>query len=376
MKEKYKSLIKKYITDAKFDYCLYLREKCAKYKNVCIFGIGNIGLYTQQQLKQRDIIVDYFCDNDSEKWGKIYNEIPCVSLQELIAMKDDTIVFIQTRYYKEIYKQLKDLGFANIDRVLDNKFFVDEFLEKTDKEYVMNHLFQVIDVLEDEESCRILTRIVQEWTRNEYVYGQLDDIHTEPQYFVPGLVNVNAEDIFVDCGAYTGDTLEEYIKYTSGKFGKVYLFELSKSNYERLLQNIETKFGRCKEKLHAVNKGVAGEDGVIQYIEGDEGSRVSETEGSVNRVQGEVTSLDTFFGSEKVDFIKMDIEGVELEAIEGTRQIIKQQSPTLAICLYHKPEDIWEIPLRIKEIQPQYKIYICHHTDLLNETVCYAVKNC
>ena len=92
-------------------------------------------------------------------------------------------------------------------------------------------------------------------------------------------------------------------------------------------------------------------------------------------MQGEVVTLDSFFGSEKVDFIKMDIEGVELEAIEGAYQIIKQQSPTLAVCLYHKPEDIWEIPLRIKDIQPEYNIYIRHHTDLLNETVCYAVNN-
>lgn len=374
-KDEYKELIKKYITETTIDYCSYLREKCAKYKNVCIFGIGNIGLYSQYQLKQHNITVDFFCDNNSEKWGKIYNDIPCISLQELIEIKDETIVFIQTRYYKEIYRQLKNLGFANLDRILDNRFFIGEFLGKTDKEYVIDHLLQVIDILEDEESCRILTRIVQEWTRNEYTYGQLDDIHMEPQYFVPELVNINAEDTFVDCGAYIGDTLEEYVRYTAGKFGKVYLFELSKVNYERLLQNIATKFAKYKGELYAVNKGVAGENCSIEYIEGDEGSKVSEEEEKVNKVQGEVVTLDSFFGSEKVDFIKMDIEGVELEAIEGAHQIIKQQSPTLAVCLYHKPEDIWEIPLRIKDIQPEYNIYIRHHTDLLNETVCYAVNN-
>ena len=69
----------------------------------------------------------------------------------------------------------------------------------------------------------------------------------------------------------------------------------------------------------------------------------------------------------------MDIEGSELAALRGARQCILENKPKLAVCLYHKPQDMWEIPLMIKEMLPEYKIYIRHHTDLLNETVCYAV---
>jgi hypothetical protein len=79
------------------------------------------------------------------------------------------------------------------------------------------------------------------------------------------------------------------------------------------------------------------------------------------------------FKNEKITFIKMDIEGSEPQALSGAEEIIKKQKPKLAICVYHKPEHLWEIPLYLKKIVPEYKIYIRHHTPLEYETVCYAV---
>lgn len=364
-----KALIKKYISNATFNYSTYLKNKYKNYKYICMFGVGNIGLYSQQQLKKLGIIVDFFCDNDSKKWGGVLNEITCISLQELISKKEDTMVLIATRYYKEIYLQLENLNFKNIDRVLDNKFLVDAFFESQDREFVIDKLSKTVDILEDDESCRILTRIIQEWTRNEYLYAQIDDIYSEPQYFMKELVGDEIEN-FVDCGAYTGDTLEEYIKYVSEKFNKVYLFELSKLNCERLLQNIRAEYAKYEDKLLAINKGVAGDNRMIKYTERDEGSNLADG----GETEGEIVTLDSILLDKEIDFIKMDIEGAELEALEGAHQIIKEKVPKLAICIYHKPQDLWEIPLKIKELQPDYKIYIRHHTDLLNETVCYAIK--
>lgn len=72
-------------------------------------------------------------------------------------------------------------------------------------------------------------------------------------------------------------------------------------------------------------------------------------------------------------FIKMDIEGAELEALHGCRDTIIKYRPKLAICVYHKPEDIIEIPSYIHEIVPEYKLYLRHHSKDLSETVLYAL---
>ena len=74
----------------------------------------------------------------------------------------------------------------------------------------------------------------------------------------------------------------------------------------------------------------------------------------------EVCSIDNVI-DDKVTFIKMDIEGSELEALKGAEKTVRSHKPKLAICLYHKIEDFWEIPLYINEIVPEYKLYAAHH---------------
>ena len=85
-----------------------------------------------------------------------------------------------------------------------------------------------------------------------------------------------------------------------------------------------------------------------------------------------MTALDVCV-SDPVTFIKMDIEGAELEALKGSSKIIKKYMPKLAISLYHKKDDILEIPLYIKELVPEYKLYIRHYSNAGVETVLYAV---
>ena len=69
----------------------------------------------------------------------------------------------------------------------------------------------------------------------------------------------------------------------------------------------------------------------------------------------------------------MDIEGAEIEALKGAEKTIKKYRPKLAICIYHEPDHLYRIPLIIKEMVPEYRIYIRHHSDTASETVCYAV---
>ena len=76
---------------------------------------------------------------------------------------------------------------------------------------------------------------------------------------------------------------------------------------------------------------------------------------------------------DKVTFIKMDVEGAELESLKGAKNIILRDCPKLAICIYHKPEDLFEIPILIKEMCREYKIVIRQYADSIFETVCYAV---
>ncbi len=365
----YRNRICSYLNNRGKQYADYLEEKYKKFKYICVFGVGNIGKSLPEELAQNGIVVNFFCDNDNSKVGNKYNGILCISLEELETYKDETVVIIATRYFKEIYKQLQELGFKNLDRVLSNKFDVDGYFRNNKVESVIDKITKVIDILADEESKRVYTRIIEEWCINDYSYGQLDDICLENQYFDKDVIKLEKDEIFVDCGAYIGDTLDDFILVTGGKFQKAYLFELSILNFKILENRVKDVYAAVSERIESINSGVADVTKEIYYCEDDEGSLLSEG----GNQKGHVIKLDDYFTNKKVSYIKMDIEGAELSALNGAEKLLKRCSPKLAVCLYHKPQDLWEIPLYLKKLVPEYKLFIRHYTDLLNETVCYAL---
>jgi hypothetical protein len=86
-----------------------------------------------------------------------------------------------------------------------------------------------------------------------------------------------------------------------------------------------------------------------------------------------VGTLDQVLESERPTFLKMDIEGSEGEALEGGREVVRRHRPLLAIAAYHRPEDLWELPLRIARLDPGYRIHLRRHSDECWEEVCYAL---
>lgn len=88
----------------------------------------------------------------------------------------------------------------------------------------------------------------------------------------------------------------------------------------------------------------------------------------------EADSIDAILNQEEIDFIKMDIEGSEFEALLGAYKTIKKSSPILAVSVYHKQDDFIKIPLLIKALNSRYKLYFRHYRRLsMQETVCYAI---
>jgi FkbM family methyltransferase len=106
------------------------------------------------------------------------------------------------------------------------------------------------------------------------------------------------------------------------------------------------------------------------YFDADDPASSRLTAGG--NIDADVVALDEALKGRRVTFIKMDIEGAELAALKGARLIISGQKPKLAICVYHKFEDIWEIPEYIWSLAPEYSLYLRHHSPLSTETVLYA----
>jgi FkbM family methyltransferase len=336
-------------------------------KTIVLFGAGTVGVENLRIIKKLSKIKIVFCDNDSKKQGTTIEGIIVINFNELITnYKDNYIIITSISYYDEILNQLKEFGLEkNLINAFDNLLVNSEY-----KSYY--------NLIKENESkfSEIYSLFSDEYSKELFINRLNYCITGNPQYLIPlkskkqqyfehKVISLKEDEIFIDGGGYTGDTVEEFLKQTNKKFNKIYSFEPEKSKHKEFIN----KFSNFKN-IELVPYGLWNKKDILHFNSDDSGaSCVSDT----GDIEISVISIDEFLNGEKVTFIKMDIEGAELEALQGAKNTIQRFLPKLAICIYHKPLDIIEIPSYIKKIAPKYKLYLRHYSNFHSETVLYAV---
>ncbi len=352
-------------------------EDIGRAKHVCVFGMGAISYPIVAALRNfTNIRIDLLSDNDQAKWGKIYHcDLLCVPPGEIAKYGNDVAVLITTQHYAEIYGQLKKMGLTRIFVVTEYRLLNNEYFKnKQNIEAIKRNALNVMDLLEDETSKEIFSVLITNWFDFDITGIGYKGIFSNDQYYPAGVIRLSDDESLVDAGAYNGDTLLDFIKRTNGKFSSIYAFELDRENFKEMEIAVNKLESDLREKIKLYNFGVLDEEKEIGYETGGSGKQSTciNMIGSVNE-SGKTVRLSDILKDTRVTFIKMDIESSEPKALLGAEEIIKSQKPKLAVCVYHKPEHLWEVPLYLKRIVPEYRIFLRHHTVLEYETVCYAV---
>ncbi len=281
-------------------------------KRWVIYGAKVYGelIYNRYRFDRADVV---FCDRNYREI-KNYCGKPVISPDDLLNNYTDANVFIaSTQFHDEIYKFLRDNKVAN-ERILTN------------------NILKELGI----------------------------------QYFEP-FVEFYENEVFIDVGVLDGESSLLFAEKCGQNYEKIYLFEPDNESYERSIENLE------KNKLdnyQIFNLGLWNEKATLSFNStGGRDAAISDT----GDCEVLVDSLDNILGDKRVTYIKMDIEGSELNALIGASNIIKTQKPKLAICIYHKPSDILDIPNCILELAPDYKLYIRMHSVGPNELVLYAI---
>ncbi len=190
------------------------------------------------------------------------------------------------------------------------------------------------------------------------------------QYFPPGIYRHNSREVFIDCGACTGETITSLAE--RGRFDQVIAFEPDPENLVVLQHTIGRLTGSQIMRVRISAKAVSDHSGFEAF---DAGQKAMSRLDPAGRSEVPTTTLDIDLASTGVipTFIKMDIEGAELRALAGAYRTIREHAPFLAICVYHELEHLWQIPLAIKAIRGDYRIFLRRHAEGHWETVCYAV---
>ena len=200
----------------------------------------------------------------------------------------------------------------------------------------------------------------------KYIEKFVDDV--EFQYFEKKLFNVEGL-IIADCGAYVGDTIENYIRITNGNYRKIYTFEPDKAIYLKLINNIQS---HKWSNIEAYNIGNYSKKAQLRFESPGTGTEMSNHLTENGNVIVDVDSLDNVI-KDDIGLIKMDIEGAEYEALLGCKRLINEYHPVLAICIYHLRDDYFRLLGLIHELYSDYKLYIRQYAYNDNETIVYAV---
>lgn len=288
--------------------------KEAAVKGIIVFGCGHDGVITKKILEYCNYAPQYFCDSDKSKVSKVREGIEIISVDDLLDKYRDFGVVIGSRRYAQ-------------------------------------------------EMCHILlTRRFPAGKILCPMYNNMLMAHCGNQYF--DVFSPRQNEVFVDGGAFDGDSSLGFISWAGGG-AKIYAFEPNEKMAKKFQERIKREDAAEVELYQNI---LWNRRENLSFLEDRAASRVEKAGKKIV----EAISLDEVIKRDKVTFIKLDVEGSELKALEGAKNIIVRHRPRLAISIYHKPEDVLELPIYILKLVPEYKFYIRHYDFDMGETVLYA----
>lgn len=219
--------------------------------------------------------------------------------------------------------------------------------------------------LEDKKSREALEAFLMQRMTGIYAkeeYGQ-------NQYFPDNIIQLQAGEVFVDCGAFCGENSIDFVKRLENQqidgYKKIICVEADEENVMKMKKNLESY-----ENVEIISAGTWDRTGTLYMNAGlGVGSRIS----ADGEVAVKAMAIDDLLHGDQATYIKMDVEGSELKSLQGAANTISKYKPKLAVCVYHKPEDLIEIPKYIYHLRNDYQFYIRNHSPYGIETVLYAI---
>lgn len=210
-------------------------------------------------------------------------------------------------------------------------------------------------------NCEIKDQLLNYGLNKENVFSWFDVMGK--MYIETDIVPIVEEDVFVDGGCFDGLTAIDIQEATTKGVKKIYAYEPDVVNLDKCKENLKEL-----NNVILINAGVFSRCGEVSF-NSNAGESSSISECGTDKIA--VSTIDK--ESPDATFIKMDIEGSELEALKGGTETIIRNKPKMAISIYHKPEDLLELPLYLKELVPEYKLYLRHYSMAYMECVLFAV---
>lgn len=347
-----------------------LKEEFAKTRKKVVgggktvyWGCGNTAEIYWEDYSKDGLHPDYWIDNNELKQQNGYKGYQVYAPSKLLQEADEYCIVIFANVPSS-YKAIEKEALSYSERVCSAEAL-----------YYCHHqdeVLAVIDRLDNDHSRDIYISMLLNRMRGEF---NSDELISHRDYFPTyPFTKYSSDEVYVDLGAFKGDTLENYMFIKYGILNKYYAFEPVEENYNALnirKERLVREWAVKPEQIICEQKGVGKTAGTIELSWENSVGAGTSLDGQHSQ-QIPVVTLDEYFSTEKISVIKADIEGMEMDMLEGAKQVIRRDRPLLAICIYHKLSDLINIPDFVYNLEMGYHIDIRCHSEYFAETVMYA----
>jgi len=344
-----------------------------KLKSIAILGAADEGQRLYQLCQNLNIQVVAMVDDHPARQGLKFGNLSVKPVATLSDVSRDIPVIAATHRFLKSIQIVKQLGFSTVApfatlQALQPERFPEHMFYERWFETLFNHkkeLTRLANMLADDLSKQTLEAILSfRLTLNPEVLEPIIDWNV---YAPKNIFAFKDNEIYVDGGTFDGDTIRMFIDRVHGKFDYIYGFEPDTNTFGKLCENFADD-----SRIKPINKGLYSHDTTLYFD--NAGTRASIfNPDAAEGISLPVTSLDKVMNGNRVTYIKMNIEGAEIPALNGAKETIQKWSPKLGISIYHRPQDLWEIPFLIRELNPAYKLYLRQQDLGVIEGVIYAV---
>lgn len=362
------------------DLCFWQRLPfLAQDKPVVLYGMGNGADKLLRQLEHLGVQPDGIFASDEFVRGQSFAGWPVLTYTEAKQRFGQMVVLV-------CFGTERPEVLANINKIAAEQELYAPHLPLFgqalfDADFATHHQEQLqaaAQVWADTESKSVYENYLRYmWT------GRIDYLQAvaSPRQAVWPLLRLGADEVYLDLGAYDGDTVREFASVVQGKWRQIWALEPDAKNFAKLqislnampqAQALQLAIWHNSGSLDFA--GLAGRNSAVMEPEAQVGLLPKQTKKLLAVSAVSLDKLHRDYLQSAPTFIKMDVEGAEEQALLGGRHLLADFKPKLAVAAYHRTEDIFRLPLLIKELNPNYKLYLRHHPYIPGwETNIYAV---
>ncbi|MCR4926106.1 MAG: FkbM family methyltransferase [Clostridiales bacterium] len=319
-------------------------------KPIVLYGMGNGADRVLDELERIGVEVKGVFASDDFVRGQSFRGFTVKKYSDLEQELGEMIILVCFgSQRKEVIDNIKSLAQKQELYCVDVPVFGEGVFNYNYYEKHKEEIDEVFSMLADEKSRQVYKNIIDfKLTGN---INCLFEIQTTPKEAYENILRLNDNETYIDLGAFNGDTISEFIENTDG-YRKIYAVEPDKKSFKRLIKNTENL-----KNIELFNVGISDKtkEGFFN-MQGGRNSAVAEKGKAI-----QFMCVDDIIGEGKASYIKFDVEGEEKNAISGAEKTIKRLKPKMLVSAYHRVDDIFSLPLQIKKIRNDYKVFIRHY---------------